>query len=136
MLLYSFKQAGNRKNVKIVNDDWEIAWIKTLEDEVYSRNWLEPPTIMLTLDLNFFNTKTGILMDTKIVVMEASGGLYSLEIDTNYFTSDFGHKTKWHYVSISLGLALCLVLMITTCCNVKRDRRDQRILNAAIEDIE
>ena len=107
-----------------MNDEGEIEWIKTLQDEVYSRSWLASPTIMLTLDLNFFNTKTGILMDTKIVVMEASGGLYSLEIDTNYFTSDFGHKTTWHYVSISLGIVLCLVLMITTICNVKRDRRD------------
>ena len=90
--LYSFPQGGNRKSVNIV-EKGELNWKNVLEEEIFSRGWLDPPTILLSLDLNFFNIRTGIMMDTKFVVAATGSGMYSIEIDTNRFTSDFGHST-------------------------------------------
>ena len=130
--LYSFPQGGNRKSVKIV-DKGELNWINALEEEVFSKDWLKPPTILLSLDLNFFNLRSGIMMDTKLVVAATGAGMYSLEIDTNRFTSFFGHSTTGHFMTVALGLILAIVLMGITFRYIKAERKVARILAATTD---
>ena len=127
--LYSFPQGGNRKSVKIV-DKGELNWINALEEEVFSKDWLKPPTILLSLDLNFFNLRSGIMMDTKLVVAATGAGMYSLEIDTNRFTTGFGHSTSGHTVVTAFGFILAIVLMLITFRYIKAERKVARILKA------
>ena len=50
----------------------EIFWTKALTEEVWDKNWLDYPTVILVLHLNFINQMTGIIMDTKLVVLRSS----------------------------------------------------------------
>ena len=50
-----FAQAGNRKQIRIADDEAGIYWIEALNEHVFRRHWLDFPTIILQFDLNIFN---------------------------------------------------------------------------------
>ena len=83
-----FAQAGNRMSFKITNFKGEIDWVKAFEDNVFNPlpaedgtkrdNWMFHPTSILTIDLNFYNYVTGIIMDTKIIIHRTESGLITV----------------------------------------------------------
>lgn len=73
------------------------------------------------------------MMDTKLVVAATGAGMYSLEIDTNRFTTDFGHSSTGHLLVVVLGIILAIVLMAITFRYIKAERKVARILKASQE---
>lgn len=66
----------------------EIFWSKALAEEVWEKGWLNQPTMILVLHLNFVNQMTGIILDTKLVILRSPQDLLSLEVDTNRLSWD------------------------------------------------
>ena len=73
------------------------------------------------------------MMDTKIVIAATGAGMYSLEIDTNRFTTNFGHSSTSHDLVTAFGIILAIVLMVITFRYIKAERKVARILKATQE---
>mmetsp|Transcript_7812 Transcript_7812/g.9426 ORF Transcript_7812/g.9426 Transcript_7812/m.9426 type:complete len:127 (+) Transcript_7812:1493-1873(+) len=117
--------AGNRKNVKIAEwdeDEPKIFLREALLREVFCRGWLNDDVIVFTIDFNFFNMQTGILMNTKIVLKEADQGMLSMEIDTHRFTTPIGQDLSWVEIFAYLGLIANLGNIIKVFRMIKRER--------------
>lgn len=83
---FTIPQGGNRKNVSIVDPDTgAIIWKQKLYEELHLNYWGRPPTEILTLNMNFINISTGVVMEVIVVAWQSSTGIFALEIDTNRF---------------------------------------------------
>ena len=123
----SFAQAGNRKQIRIANET-SINWIEKLNEEIFRRHWLEFPTVILQFDLNFFNQRTGLLMDVKLIVYMTDGGMYAIETDTNRVVTTFGSSNDSKIYWLLGGLILNIVHIAIAIKYMAREREVGRIL--------
>ena len=123
----SFAQAGNRKQIRIANET-SINWIEKLNEEVFRRHWLEFPTVILQFDLNFFNQRTGLLMDVKLIVYMTDGGMYAIETDTNRVVTTFGVSNDNKLYWLLGGLTLNILHIAIAIKYMAREREIGRIL--------
>lgn len=102
-------QAGNRKPVQVADGKTgETFWTQALDEHVFTRHWMDFPTVVLTFDLNFLNQRTGILMDVKLVVSQTDGGMFAVSMDTNRVVTGFGQvarsKILWLFIGIGINI--------------------------------
>ena len=69
-------------------------------------------------------------MDTKIIVLESDGGLYSLQIDTNRVVTDFGQSVGVHFLYIVLGILFNGGLSVVSFYQIAEERKNDAILKA------
>ena len=72
-------------------------------------------------------------MDTKIIILESDGGLFSLEVDTNRVVTDFGHETGGHYAYVAFGVIFNIGQMFISFYYIGIERRDAAIMKSFLE---
>ena len=86
-------------------------WRKVLKKEVWDKKWTQSPTVIFSIDLTFFNQATGVVMDTKIVMVKTETGVIFLEVDTKHVVSSFGNEKNWRTQQILFGVGIFLNLV-------------------------
>ena len=136
--LFTFDPAGNRKSVQVARlgedgSDYTIVYREALMKEVFCRGWLNDDVLIFTIDYNFFNVGTGILMSAQMVLTATDQGMLSLEMDTKRFTTPIGQDDTAGTVIIWLSVVLNLANIVKTFRNIKSNRYRERMLAAYAE---
>ena len=137
--IYSFDPAGNRKSVQVARqegDSYTIFYKEALLEHVFCRGWLDDDVLIFTIDYNFFNMRTGILMNVQFVLSESDQGLLYLEMDSKRFTTPIGQDTDATTIVIWLSVLLNLANIVKTFRNIKFNRYQARMLAAYAEQEE